>query len=110
VSTETWSQSYDRELQRQRCKNLRRQRCKNLRRQRCKKLRRQRCKNLRRQRCKNLRRQRCKNLRRHVLRFDEAFFLLLWTNAIVVNSIVLGLAPSREQLQVLCIAFSKRKV
>jgi hypothetical protein len=26
----TWSQSYDPELQRQRCKNLQRQRCKNL--------------------------------------------------------------------------------
>jgi hypothetical protein len=32
------NQSYDRELQRQRCKNLQRQRCKNLQRQRCKKL------------------------------------------------------------------------
>jgi CRISPR/Cas system-associated endonuclease Cas1 len=38
IVKESRSRSFDRELQRQRCKNLQRQRCKNLQRQRCKNL------------------------------------------------------------------------
>jgi hypothetical protein len=73
-----WSQSYGRELQRQRRKNLQRQRRKNLQRQRRKKFQRQRRKKLQRQRRKNLQRQRRKKfqrqrrkkLQRHIRRFD----------------------------------------
>jgi hypothetical protein len=45
---QTKNQSFDRELERQRCKFLQRQRCKFLQRQRCKFLQRQRCKFLQR--------------------------------------------------------------